>query len=121
MRLDALPGDATGFDELRLDVCLHLQSLPPLLRVFGERFENSLAPGDVRLSHRRQLAQETDRRCVCQRVGGVGVVNVAAHQMRLEHAVDRCQASDRVIEFPDRFTQAGELVCARFLAIARGA
>jgi hypothetical protein len=70
----------------------------------------------VRLTHRRKLAQEAHGRGIGQLIGGIGVVDVAADQVRLQHAVDRDQAVDRVGEKPDVLAEPGEVIGGRLLA-----
>ena len=70
----------------------------------------------MRLAHRRQLAQQPHGRGIGQRIGGVGVVDVGADQVRLQHPVDRDQPVDGVIEIPDVLAEPGELIGGRLLA-----
>ncbi len=119
MGLDALTGDAAALDQPRLDVRLHVEGALAVLRRAGQPFQHRLPPGHVRLAHRRQLPQEPYRRGVGQLIGGVGVVDVAADEMGLQHPVDGDEALHRVRKEPDVFAEAGEVVGGRFLAGAR--
>ena len=121
VRLDALAGDAAALDEPGLDVGLDFQRVPPLLAGAGQVVEHRLAPGDVRLAGPGQVAQQAHGRGVGQRVGGVGVVDVGAHEVRLEHAVDGHQPVDRAFEVPDVLAEPGEVVGGGFLGVAAGA
>ena len=121
VRFDPLARHAARFDQLRFDIRLDLQCLSPQHGVSCQRVQDSLAPGNMRLSHGSELAQQADGGCIGQWIRGVRMVDITADQVRLQHPVDGSQASYGIIQLPDRFTQAGKLIRARLLAVARRA
>jgi hypothetical protein len=121
VRLDPLPGDAAAVDEALLEVGLDLERAPTLAGLLGQRVEHRLPPRDVRLVGAGELVQEPHGRRVGQRIGGIGVVDVRAHQVRLQHAVDRDEPVDGRLQLPHVLAQAREISVRGVLAVASGA
>src|SRR5690606_5631925 len=55
VRLDPLPGHAAALDQPPLDICLDVEQPPPCLGCTRHVIEDGVAPGNMRLTHRRQL------------------------------------------------------------------
>src|SRR5215218_10040910 len=119
--LDPLPGHATAGNKPLLDIRLHLERSSPVLRGAGKPIEYRLTPRDMRLTHRRELAKQAYGGGIDHGVGGIGVVDVAADQMRLQHPVDRDQSVNRRAEIPDVLAESSEVVGGRLLARPRRA
>ncbi len=107
--------------KLPLDIGLDLQRTLAIRGRLGQRFKHGLAPGNMGLSKCRQLAQQPHGERIGQRIGGIGVVDVRTHQMRLKHAVDGNQALDRGLELPHMFAQPSEVVGGGLLTVTVGA
>jgi hypothetical protein len=92
---------------------LYLKGTFPLLAFLRERVEDRVTPRDVGLIEAPEMAEQPNGRRVRQRIGRIRVIHVRAHEVWLEHAVDRDQTIDHRLEVPHVLAELHEVVGRR--------
>lgn len=116
--LDARAGDASAFVERLFELGLPRPRQLARHGIGQVRVDDAVGPVDLALDRRREGIQELLGRLVGVRVAALGVIQVRAAEMRLEHPVDADEPLDGGRCVPDLLAQPDELVGRGLRAIA---